>query len=187
MATTADFRTGMIIEIDGNAYRIVEFQHVKPGKGGAFVRTKLKNVETGAVLERTYRSGEKIEEIRLERSDAQFLYSDGDLFHFMDMGNYDQFALPLERVGDARLFMKENAVIGVLTRDSEPFLLELPTHVVLQVAKTEPGLRGDTAQGATKPARLETGLTVNVPLFIEIGDLLKIDTRTGEYLERVGR
>jgi len=187
MATTADFRTGMIIEMDGAAYRLVDFQHVKPGKGGAFVRTKLKNVETGSVLERTFRSGEKIEEVRLERTDAQFLYSDGDLFHFMNMESYDQFALSSDRVGDASLYMKENEVIGILTRDGDPFLLELPPHVVLRVTKTEPGLRGDTATGANKPAEMETGLTVTVPLFIDIGDLLRIDTRTGVYLERVGR
>jgi len=187
MATTADFRTGMIIQLDANAYRIVDFQHVKPGKGGAFVRTKLKNVETGSVLERTFRSGEKIDEIRLERSDAQFLYSDGELYHFMNMETYDQFALSSDRVGDASLYMKENEVIGILTRDGDPFLLELPPHVVLRVTKTEPGLRGDTATGANKPAEMETGLTVTVPLFIDIGDLLRIDTRTGVYLERVGR
>ncbi|MFH1144488.1 MAG: elongation factor P [Candidatus Eisenbacteria bacterium] len=187
MATTADFRTGMIIQIDGNAYRIVDFQHVKPGKGGAFVRTKLKNVETGAVLERTLRAGEKVDEIRLERSDAQYLYSDGELLHFMNMETYDQFALTVDKVGDARFYMKENEVIGILTRDGSPFLIELPPHVTLAVAKTEPGLRGDTATGANKPAELETGLTVAVPLFIDVGDTLKIDTRTGEYIERVSR
>jgi len=187
MATTADFRTGMIIELDGAAYRLVEFQHVKPGKGGAFVRTKLKNVETGSVLERTFRSGEKIEEVRVERTDAQFLYSDGDLLHFMNMETYDQFAMSADRVGDARYYLKENEVVGVLTRDGEAFQIELPTHVILKVAKTEPGLRGDTAQGANKPAELETGLSVMVPLFIDVGDQLKIDTRTGEYIERVSR
>jgi len=187
MATTADFRTGMIIEMDGAAYRLVDFQHVKPGKGGAFVRTKLKNVETGSVLERTFRSGEKIEEVRLERTDAQFLYSDGDLFHFMNMESYDQFAMSADRVGDARLYLKENEVVGILTRDGDPFQIDLPTHVILTVARTEPGVRGDTAQGATKPAELETGLTVIVPLFIDTGDRLKIDTRTGDYIERVSR
>ncbi len=187
MATTADFRNGMVIGLDGNAFRIVEFQHVKPGKGGAFVRTKLKNVETGAVLERTYRAGEKVDEIRLERSEAQFLYCDGDLFHFMDTETYDQFVLPAERVGDARFYMKENAQVQILTRDGTPILLELPTHVVLTVTKTEPGVRGDTAQGGNKPATLETGLTINVPLFIDEGDELKIDTRTGVYVERTGK
>ena len=187
MADTSDFRNGMIMNRDGQYWVIVEFQHVKPGKGGAFVRTKLKNVETGSVLERTFRSGEKIDEIRLERSDAQFLYSDGELYHFMNMETYDQFALSSDRVGDASLYMKENEVIGILTRDGDPFLLELPPHVVLRVTKTEPGLRGDTATGANKPAEMETGLTVTVPLFIDIGDLLRIDTRTGVYLERVGR
>ena len=185
MATTADFRNGMVLDLDGVAYKIVEFLHVKPGKGGAFVRTKLKNVETGAVIERTFRAGERVEEIRLERSDAQFLYGDGDLYHFMDMETYDQFALPAERVGDAKNFMKENAHVQIMLRDGQPFLIELPTHVVLTVTHTEPGVRGDTAQGGSKPATLETGLVVNVPLFIEEGDALKIDTRTGEYVERV--
>jgi elongation factor P len=185
MATTADFRNGMVIELDGAACRIVEFQHVKPGKGGAFVRTKLKNVETGAVLERTFRSGEKVEEVRLERTDAQFLYSDGDMLHFMNLENFDQFALAVDAVGDARLYMKENEQVQVLLREGHAFLVELPPHVNLAVTHTEPGMRGDTAQGATKPAELETGLTVTVPLFIDVGDILRIDTRTGAYVERV--
>ena len=187
MASTADFRNGMIIEMDGIAFRIVEFQHVKPGKGGAFVRTKLKNVETGAVLERTFRSGEKVDEVRLERADAQFLYSDGALYHFMNTETYEQFAMSVDKVGDVRLYLRENDVIGILTRDGNPFLIELPTHVILTVKQTEPGFRGDTAQGGNKPAELETGLTVSVPLFIEIGDQVKVDTRTGEYIERVTR
>lgn len=184
MATTADFRNGMVMELDGQTYRIVEFQHVKPGKGGAFVRTKLKNVETGAVIERTFRSGEKIEEVRLERAEAQYLYSDGDMLHFMDLEHYDQFAMSVEKVGDARLYMKENENVQLLLRGGHPFLVEVPTHVNLAVTHTEPGLRGDTAQGGTKPATLETGLTVNVPLFIEVGDVLRVDTRTGAYVER---
>ncbi len=185
MASTADFRNGMIIDLDGNAMRIVEFMHVKPGKGGAFVRTKLKNVLTGAVLERTFRAGEKVEEIRLERQDAQYLYSDGDLFHFMDVETYEQFSMAAAQVGDDARYMKENDQIKILNRDGKPFLIELPPHVTLTVAQTEPGVKGDTATGATKPAELETGLTVTVPLFIDVGDQLKIDTRTGEYLERV--
>jgi len=177
----------MILDLEGNSFRIVEFQHVKPGKGGAFVRTKLKNVETGAVLEKTFRAGEKVDEVRLERSEAQFLYADGDVLHFMDVQTYDQFALSANQVGEARLYLKENGAAQVLSREGRPFLIELPPHVVLTVKQTEPGMRGDTAQGGNKPAEMETGLTVNVPLFIEIGDQLKVDTRTGEYIERVAR
>ncbi|MCK4412132.1 MAG: elongation factor P [Candidatus Eisenbacteria sp.] len=187
MATTADFRNGMIIDLDGTALRIVEFQHVKPGKGGAFVRTKLKKVETGAVIEKTFRAGEKIEEVRLERSDAQFLYADGELLHFMNLETYDQFAISADQIGDARRYLKENGTAQILSREGKPFLVELPPHVVLTVKQTQPGLRGDTAQGGNKQAEMETGLTVNVPLFIEIGDQLKIDTRTGEYIERATR
>ncbi|MCK4303190.1 MAG: elongation factor P [Candidatus Eisenbacteria sp.] len=184
MASTADFRNGFVIEMDGIIFRIVEFQHVKPGKGGAFVRTKLRNVMTGAVIERTFRAGEKVTEVRLEAQEAQFLYSDGDLFHLMDSKTYDQFSISADVVGDASRFMKENDSVKVLTREGRPLLIELAAHVILTVTETEPGLRGDTAQGGTKQAMLETGLTVNVPLFIEIGDALKIDTRSGEYLGR---
>lgn len=185
MASTADFRTGMILELDGTVFRLAEFQHVKPGKGGAFVRTKLKNVLTGAVLDRTFRAGEKIQEVRLEKCDTQFLYSDGDQLHFMDMETYDQFTVPAAVVGDAARFIKENDPVKIMTRDGQPFLVEVPPHVVLEVSQTEPGMKGDTATGATKPATLETGLTVQVPLFIDVGDKLKIDTRTGDYIERV--
>jgi len=187
MATTADFRNGMVIDFDGVAFRIAEFMHVKPGKGGAFVRTKLKNVLTGAVIERTFRAGEKVTEVRLERRDAQYLYSDGEAYHFMDMETYDQFTLSLEQIGRVREFLKESDQVQLLVREGQPFLVEISTHVVLDVAQTDPGLRGDTAQGGTKQATLETGLVVNVPLFIDAGDRLKIDTRTGEYIERVGK
>ena len=185
MATTADFRNGMVIKYDGQIFRIVEFQHVKPGKGGAFIRTRLKNVETGAVIERTFRSGEKVDEIRLERTEAQYLYSDGEMLHFMNLENYDQFGMAAEKLGDARFYLKENEAVQVLLHEGHPFLIELPPHVNLAVTHTEPGLRGDTAQGGNKPAELETGLTVNVPLFIEVGDVLRIDTRSGQYVERV--
>jgi elongation factor P len=185
MATTADFRNGMVIKYDGQIFRIVEFQHVKPGKGGAFVRTRLKNVVTGAVIERTFRSGEKIDEIRLERTDAQYLYSDGEMLHFMNLVNYDQFAMASERLGEARFYLKENEAVQVLLHEGDPFLVELPPHVNLAVTHTDPGMRGDTAQGGNKPAELETGLTVTVPLFIEVGDVLRIDTRSGQYVERV--
>ena len=187
MASTADFRNGMVIELDHVAYRIVEFQHVKPGKGGAFVRTKLKNAETGAVLERTFRAGERVDEVRLERAEAQFLYSDGEMLHFMDVETYDQFVMSADRLGESRLYLKESETVQLLTRDGNPFVVELPPHVVLEVVRTEPGFRGDTASGANKPATLQTGLVVNVPLFIEVGDQLKIDTRTGAYVERVSR
>jgi elongation factor P len=185
MASTADFRNGMVIKYDGQVFRIVEFQHVKPGKGGAFVRTRLKNVETGSVIERTFRSGEKVDEIRLERTDAQYLYSDGEMLHFMNLENFDQFAMATERLGDARLYLKENETVQVLLHEGDPFLVELPPHVNLAVKYTEPGMRGDTAQGGNKPAELETGLTVTVPLFIEVGDVLRVDTRNGQYVERV--
>ncbi len=175
----------MILELDGTVFRLAEFQHVKPGKGGAFVRTKLKNVLTGAVLDRTFRAGEKITEVRLEKCDTQYLYSDGELMHFMDMQTYDQFTVPASVVGDAVKFIKENDPVKILNRGGQPFLVEVPAHVVLTVSQTEPGMKGDTATGATKPATLETGLTVQVPLFIDVGDKLKVDTRTGDYIERV--
>jgi elongation factor P len=184
MASTADFRNGFVLEHDGVVYRISEFQHVKPGKGGAFVRSKLKNVLTGAVIDRTFRAGEKITEVRLEAKEAQFLYSDGDLFHFMDNETFDQFTLPKEMVGDDSRFIKENDNVKILHRGSSAFLIELPTHVILEVSETEPGFKGDTAQGATKPAKLETGLVVAVPLFIDAGAKLKIDTSTGNYIGR---
>ncbi len=187
MASTADFRTNMILELDGVVFKLVEFQHVKPGKGGAFVRTKLKNVLTGAVLEKTFRAGEKIDEVRLERTDTQFLYADGDLYHFMDQETYDQFAVSKDVVGEAAQFIKENDTVKIMTRAGRPFLVEVPPHVVLAVSETEPGVKGDTATGATKAATLETGFTVQVPLFIDVGDTLKIDTRTGDYIERVNK
>ena len=187
MASTADFRNGMVIELDRQMLRIVEFQHVKPGKGGAFVRTKLKNVESGAVIERTFRAGEKVDEVRLERRNVQYLYNDGDSYHFMDTESYDQLQLSADQVGDTRDYLRENDTVQILMRGDTPIIIELPTHVVLAVRETEPGMRGDTASGANKPATLETGLVVTVPLFIETGDQLKIDTRSGEYIERVAK
>ncbi len=184
MASTADFKNGFVLEHNQTVFRISEFQHVKPGKGGAFVRTKLKNVLTGAVIERTFRAGEKVTEVRLEAKDAQYLYSDGEMFNFMDNETYDQFALSATMVGDGAMYIKENDVVKILHREGSPFLIEIPAHVILEVTETEPGFRGDTAQGATKPATLETGLVVQVPLFIDAGDKLKIDTRTGDYMER---
>lgn len=184
MASTADFRNGLIIGLDNVAFRIVDFQHVKPGKGGAFVRTKLKNVLTGAVIDKTFRAGEKVDEIRLEAQESQYLYSDGDLYHFMNTDTYDQFSVSAAQAGDVAPYMKENEMVKVLMREGRPFLIEVPPHVTLEVTETEPGVKGDTATGATKPATLETGLVVNVPLFIDVGDKLKIDTRSGDYLGR---
>jgi elongation factor P len=187
MATSNDFRNGMALNVDGNLVTIVDFQHVKPGKGGAFVRSKLKNVVTGAVIERTWRAGEKVEEVRLERSPMQYLYRDGTDYHVMDQETFEQLTLGEELFGEGAPFLKENEVVTVLLHDGKPLLAELPNFVFLAVASTEPGFRGNTAQGATKAAVLETGAEVQVPLFIETGDVLKIDTRTGSYVERAKR
>jgi elongation factor P len=185
MADTSDFRNGMVIELDKELFSIVEFQHVKPGKGGAFVRTKLKKVETGRVIDKTFRAGERVTEVRLERHKYQYLYSDGDLHYFMNAETYEQIPIPKERLADALLYLKENETIDVLMRDVEPITVEPPNFVDLKVVQTDPGVRGDTAQGGSKPATLETGLVVQVPLFIEEGEVLRIDTRTGKYLSRV--
>ena len=184
MASTNDFRNGMALNIDGKLVTIVEFQHVKPGKGGAFVRSKLKDVVTGAVVEKTWRAGEKVDEVRLERMGMQYLYREGDFLHVMDQETYDQMTLSVDLFGDAVQFLKENEIVTVLMHGEKPVTAEIPNHVVLEVTETEPGFKGNTAQGATKPATLETGAVVNVPLFINEGDALKIDTRTGEYMER---
>ena len=185
MATTADFRNGMVLELEGQLFYLVEFQHVKPGKGGAFVRTKLKNVRTGAVLDRTFRSGESITEVRLERRKMQYIYNTGDLFYLMDAETYDQIPIHEEQVHEIKGYLKENLEVTVLSRGEEVIGVEVPLAVELAVAETEPGFKGDTASSVTKPAKLETGLVVQVPLFINQGDILKIDTRTGKYLERV--
>jgi elongation factor P len=184
MATSNDFRNGMALNVDGNLVTIVDFQHVKPGKGGAFVRSKLKNVLTGAVVERTWRAGEKVEEVRLERAPMQYLYRDGADYHVMDQQTFEQLTMTEEMFGDGAKFLKENEVVTVLLHEGRPLLAELPNFVFLEVASTEPGFRGNTAQGATKPAVLETGAEVQVPLFVEAGEVLKIDTRTGTYVER---
>ncbi|UCC72390.1 MAG: elongation factor P [Gemmatimonadota bacterium] len=186
MASTADFRNGMVIELDGELLTITYFQHVKPGKGGAFVRTKLKNVLTGAVTDKTFRAGEKVDEVRLVRRPVQYSYSDGQFYYFMDNETYEQIPLPAETVGEDQLvYLKENMVCEALTRDGEPISVEVPFFVELEVTDTEPGVRGDTAQGGTKPARLETGAVVQVPLFIDVGDVIKVDRRENKYLERV--
>lgn len=185
MISAGDFRNGVTIEMDNNIYQIIEFQHVKPGKGAAFVRTKLKNVINGGVVEKSFRPTEKFEQARIDRKDMQYLYSDGDLFHFMDVETYDQIALNEEAIGDALKFVKENDMVKICSHKGNVFAVEPPLFVELEVVNTEPGFKGDTAQGANKPAEVETGASVNVPLFVETGDVIKIDTRTGEYLSRV--
>jgi len=175
----------MVILHKSNLWTIVDFQHVKPGKGPAFVRTKLKQVETGKVVEETFRSGERFEEIRLERRDFQYLYGDGEFLTFMSLETFEQISLPADLHTDLIKYVKESDTVSMLLREGTPVTIEPPANVVLTVAHTDPGLRGDTAQGATKPATLETGLVVQVPLFIEEGETLKIDTRTGKYLGRV--
>ena len=187
MATSNDFRNGMALNVDGNLVTIVDFQHVKPGKGGAFVRSKLKNVLTGAVVEKTWRAGEKVEEVRLERLQMQYLYRDGDMFHLMDPKTFDQMTLGVALFGEQEDLLKENEVVTVLMHGEKPLLVEIPNFVELEVAETEPGFRGNTATGALKPAKLETGATVSVPLFINKGDVLKVDTRTRSYVERARR
>ena len=185
MISAGDFRNGVTVEIDGNVYQIIEFQHVKPGKGAAFVRTKLKNIISSGVIEKSFRPTEKFPQARIDRREMQYLYSDGDLFNFMDTENYDQIALNSDSVGDSLKFVKENEMVKVCSYNGNVFAIEPPLFVELAITDTEPGFKGDTAQGATKPATVETGATVNVPLFVELGDVIKIDTRTGEYLSRV--
>ena len=185
MATTQDFRNGFAFRMDGNIYLIVEFQHVKPGKGGAFVRTRMKNVQTGAVLERTFKSGEKVDDIRVENRQMQYIYKEGDHYVVMDTETYEQVHLPHEIVDDVADLMKENEIITVVFGDGMPLSVELPFHVNLKITETDPGVRGDTATGGTKPAKVETGAIIQVPLFLTIGETIKIDTRTREYLSRV--
>ncbi|MBI3629442.1 MAG: elongation factor P [Candidatus Rokubacteria bacterium] len=182
--STAEFKKGLKIVFDGQPYAIVEFQHVKPGKGGAFVRTKLKHMRLGKVIDNTFRSGEKVELVDFEERHMQFLYRD-DRYHFMDLETYEQLSLSEDEVGDAREFLKEDTEVDVLYIDGVPAAVELPNFVELAIAKTDPGVRGDTAQGGTKPATLETSAVVQVPLFLNEGDVVKVDTRTGEYLARV--
>ncbi|MEY8516207.1 elongation factor P [Lachnospiraceae bacterium 29-84] len=185
MISAGDFRNGITIELDSNIFQIIEFQHVKPGKGAAFVRTKLKNIKNGGIVERTFRPTEKCPQARIDRADMQYLYSDGDLFHFMDGETYEQIALDAEAIGDALKFVKENEKVKICSHNGNVFAVEPPLFVELKITETEPGFKGDTATGATKPAVVETGATVYVPLFVEQEDVIKIDTRTGEYLSRV--
>ena len=185
MISAGDFKNGVTVEIDGNIYQILEFQHVKPGKGAAFVRTKLKNIISGGVVEKTFRPTEKFPKAHIDRKDMQYLYRDGDLFNFIDVETYDQIALNEDVVGDSLKFVKENEVVKICSHNGNVFSVEPPLFVELAITETEPGFKGDTAQGATKPATVETGAIVMVPLFVEQGDVLKIDTRSGEYLSRV--
>lgn len=185
MVSAGDFRKGMTVEIDGQVYTIVDFLHVKPGKGAAFVRTKIKNVVTGAVLERTFNPTEKFEQAHIERKEMQYLYSDGDLYYFMDTETYEQLPLNKDKVEDALKYIKENMNVTIKFYKGEAFSVEPPNFVELQVVQTDPGFKGDTATGGSKPATLETGAVIQVPLFVNTGDVIRIDTRTGEYMERV--
>lgn len=185
MISAGDFRNGVTIELEGNIFQIIEFQHVKPGKGAAFVRTKLKNIKSGGVVEKTFRPTEKCPTARIDRKDMQYLYNDGDLFYFMDNESYEQIAIAKDAIGDALKFVKENEMCKVCSHNGNVFAVEAPLFVELMITETEPGFKGDTATGATKPATVETGATVQVPLFVDRGETIKIDTRTGEYLSRV--
>ncbi len=185
MISAGDFRNGLTVEIEGNVFQIIEFQHVKPGKGAAFVRTKLKNIKNGGVVEKTFRPTEKFPQARIERKDMQYLYTDGELYNFMDTETFEQIALNEDSVGDSLKFVKENEMVKICSHNGQVFAIEPPLFVELEVTDTEPGFKGDTATGATKPAIVETGATVYVPLFVEQNDVIKIDTRTGEYLSRV--
>ena len=185
MISAGDFRNGITIEYENNICQIIEFQHVKPGKGAAFVRTKLKNIISGGVVEKSFRPTEKFPQARIDRKDMQYLYGDDDFYHFMDVETYDQIDLTRDSVGDALKFVKENEMCKICSHNGNVFAVEPPLFVELAITETEPGFKGDTATGATKPAIVETGAKVYVPLFVEIGDVIKIDTRTGEYLSRV--
>lgn len=185
MASTADIKNGVVLNIDGQLWSVVEFQHVKPGKGGAFVRTKQKNVVSGKIIDKTYNAGAKIETANVDRRDYQYLYQDGADFVFMDTSDYDQLTVSGTVVGDAARFMLENQQVQIALHEGEPLYLELPASVVLEVTYTEPGLQGDRSTGGTKPATVETGAEIQVPLFLETGTRVKVDTRTGDYLGRV--
>ena len=184
MISAGELRNGVTMEYEGEIYSVLEFQHVKPGKGAAFVRTRLKNIKTGAVVEKTFRPTEKMSKAHIDRQDMQYLYNDGELYHFMNNETFDQIALNADDVGDALKFVKENENVKILSHDGNVFGIDPPLFVELEITETEPGFAGNTAQGATKPAIVETGASVQVPLFINQGEIIKIDTRTGEYLSR---
>ncbi len=185
MASTSDIRNGVVLSIDGQLWNVIEFQHVKPGKGGAFVRTKLKNVMSGKVVDRTFNAGAKIEVENVDRRDFTYLYNDGESFVFMDVDTYDQLTLPAATVGDAAKYMLENQQVQIALNNENPLYVELPTSVVLEITYTEPGLQGDRSSAGTKPATVETGHEIQVPLFVDNGTKVKVDTRTGDYLGRV--
>lgn len=185
MIDTSDFRNGLSIILDNEIYQIVEFQHVKPGKGGAFVRTRLRNLRTGSTLEKTFRAGEKMEQAVLDRKKMNFLYNQGNEYVFMDMDSYDQITIPSNQLGDSVKFLKDNTEVEVLSHNDKILAVDLPFFMEFEVVETDPGLRGDTASGGSKPAKVETGAVVNVPLFINVGERIKVDTRTSQYLERV--
>jgi len=182
---TSDFRNGLSIILDGEIYQIVEFQHVKPGKGGAFVRSRLKNLRTNSTLEKTFRAGEKMDQAVLERKKMNFLYNQGEEYVFMDMESYDQVSIPAPQLGDSVKFLKDNTEVEVLSHNDKILAVDLPMFMEFEVVETDPGLRGDTASGGSKPAKVETGAMVNVPLFINVGEKIRVDTRTSQYLERV--
>ncbi|AMG84562.1 MULTISPECIES: elongation factor P [Micrococcales] len=184
MASTADIKNGVVLSIDGQLWSVIEFQHVKPGKGGAFVRTKLKNVVSGKTVDRTYNAGAKIDIENVDRRDYTYLYTDGDGFVFMDQTDFDQITLPAATVGDAKNFLLENQQVTIALNNGNPLYIDLPASVILEVTYTEPGLQGDRSSAGTKPATLETGYEIQVPLFLETGTKVKVDTRTGEYLGR---
>lgn len=184
MVSAGDFKNGLTIEVEGQVYQIIEFQHVKPGKGAAFVRTKLKNIISGGVVERTFRPTEKFENAHIDRTEMQYLYSDSGMFYFMDTTTYDQITVSAEDAGDSMKFVKENEMVKICSYQGSVFSIEPPLTVELQITQTEPGFKGNTATGATKPAIVETGAQVLVPLFVEEGEMIKVDTRTGEYLSR---
>ena len=185
MISAGDFRNGVTFEMDSQVYRVVEFQHVKPGKGAAFVRTKLKNVMTGSVLEKTFNPTEKVQEAQIDRKDMQYLYNDGDMYYFMDNETYEQLPLNKEQLGDSLKFLKENMNVKILSYKGNVFSVEPPMFVELEVTYTEPGFAGNTTTTSGKPATLENGYEISVPMFVNIGDVIRIDTRTGEYMERV--
>ncbi|WP_447588844.1 elongation factor P [Microbacterium lacticum] len=185
MASTADIKNGVVLNIDGQLWSVVEFQHVKPGKGGAFVRTKLKNVLSGKVVDRTFNAGAKVELENVDRRDFTYLYNDGDSFVFMDVDNYDQLSVGAATVGDAANFLLENQQVQIALNNDNPLYVEMPASVVLEITYTEPGLQGDRSSAGTKPATVETGYEIQVPLFVEQGTKVKVDTRTGDYLGRV--
>lgn len=184
--STSQFRNGLTIELGGEIYSIIEFLHVKPGKGQAFVRTKLKNLKTGAVVQRNFRTGEEVELAHLERKEMEFLYEDGENYYFMDNRTYEQVSLTKAQIGKLKMFLKENIICEILYHKGNPVQVNVPDTVELEVVETDPGLKGDTQTGGAKPAVLETGLTIQVPLFIKVGDRVRVDTRTGNYVTRVG-